>query len=303
LKIGLLSAILENKSFEEVIEIASNLDIHAVELACWPRTGEKRRYAGVSHLNPDELTPERVKEIKAFLKAKDVELSALSYYPNVLSDDKENNEMAIAHIKKLIDASVKLDIYQVNTFIGRDQYKTTEENFKEFAKVWPDIIKYAEEKEVRIGIENCPMIFSVNEWPGGKNLAHSTANIRRIFSEIKSDYFGLNFDPSHYVWQQMDYLKALREFKDKIFHVHLKDTKVLKDKLADHGILALPLEYMTPKIPGRGDIDWEEFINTLKEIGFEGVCAFEIEDRDFEETEELKIESIVLSKKAVERFF
>jgi sugar phosphate isomerase/epimerase len=101
----------------------------------------------------------------------------------------------------------------------------------------------------------------------------------------------------------MDYLKALREFKDKIFHVHLKDTKVLKDKLADHGILALPLEYMTPKIPGRGDIDWEEFINTLKEIGFEGVCAFEIEDRDFEETEELKIESIVLSKKAVERFF
>jgi len=101
----------------------------------------------------------------------------------------------------------------------------------------------------------------------------------------------------------MDYLSVLTEFKDKLFHIHLKDTKVLVEKLKDVGILATPLEYMAPKIPGLGDIDWKIFMETLKSTGYDGHCVLEIEDRDYEDSLESVIESIKLSIKHVQPHF
>lgn len=302
MKLGLLSAILPNQTFEEVIDIAAKNELKSVELACWPNDGEKRRYAGITHINVNELTDSRIKEIQNYCKAKNVEISSLGYYPNPLSPDEEVRRVAIDHIYNLIDASKKLGVNMVTTFIGRDPKKNLDDSFNDFVSVWKDIIEYAQEQKVRIAIENCPMLFTKDEWPGGKNLAYSPNNFRKMFSLIQSDYFGLNFDPSHYVWQQMDYIKSVYDFKDKIFHVHFKDIKLHKEKLNEAGVLALPLEYMDPKIPGRGDVDWKRFIEALEEIGFEGTCALEIEDKDYEANHELVLESIELSCKTIRKY-
>lgn len=303
MKLGVLSAIFPDFTFEQVIDTASALGMESVELACWPSDGDKRRYAGVTHLNPNHLTPQRIDEIQAYCKKKQVTISSLGYYSNPLSSDIEVSQQAISHIYKLIDASASLGINMVTTFIGRDQYLPVDQNLEKFKVIWTPIIRYAETKKVRIAIENCPMLFSTDEWPGGKNLAHSPKLFRAIFSMIDSDYFGLNFDPSHFVWQQMDYLSVLTEFKKKLFHIHLKDTKVLVDKLNEVGILATPLEYMTPKIPGLGDIDWKKFMDTLKSTGYDGHCILEIEDRAFEDSTESIMESIRLSINHVKPHF
>ena len=302
MKLGLLSAILPEQTFEEVIDIAASFHIEAVEVACWPSIGEKRRYAGVTHIRPEELTEARVTEILDYCKAKNVSISSLGYYPNPLSENKELNQLAIDHIYKLIDASKKLGVNMVTTFIGRNQQKSVEESLKDFVAVWTDIIHYAETQKVRIAIENCPMLFSKDEWPGGKNLMTTPAIFRRMFELIDSPYFGLNFDPSHYVWQQMDYVKTVYDFKDKIFHAHYKDIKLYKDKLDEVGVMAYPLEYMAPKIPGYGDVDWDAYIKALKDIGFEGTCALEIEDKDFENSFEEVLKSNELSVKEVSKY-
>lgn len=295
MKLGILSAIFPDLTFKQVIDTAASMNLKSVELACWPSAGDKRRYAGVTHLDPNELTPDRIKDIKAYCEIKEVEISSLGYYSNPLSSDSEVSEQAITHIYKLIDASSMLGIGMVTTFIGRDQNLSVDDNLKKFLIVWTPIIRYAESKKVKIAIENCPMLFSQDEWPGGKNLMHSPKVFRQVFAMIESDYFGLNFDPSHFVWQQMDYLKVLTEFKDKLFHIHIKDTKVLMEQLDDVGILATPLEYMTPKIPGLGDMDWKSFFETLQSTGYNGHCVLEIEDRAFEDSIESVLESIRLS--------
>ncbi len=229
--IGFVSAILGDKTLEEVIDIAAENRYGCVELACWPVGKADRRYAGVTHVDVDNLTPAKIDEIKRLTASKGVSISGLGYYPNTLDEDVEKRSFYANHIKKVIDAAAALGVPVVNSFVGRIPSKNLEENFHLFEEVWPPIIRHAESRDVKVAIENCPMYFSGDEWPAGKNLAYSPAVFRRMFAAIPSKHFGLNFDPSHFVWQQMDYLKPLREFKDRLFHVHLKDVKMDKDRL------------------------------------------------------------------------
>jgi sugar phosphate isomerase/epimerase len=108
------------------------------------------------------------------------------------------------------------------------------------------------------------MIFTKDEWPGGNNLATTPVIWRRMFAETDSEFFGLNYDPSHLLWQQMDYIRPLYEFKDKLFHIHLKDARVYPEKLDEVGIMAYPLEFHTPKLPGLGDIVLAEILFHVK---------------------------------------
>lgn len=302
MKLGFLSAIVGFMSFEQVIDTASSLGYRCVELACWPREEASRRYAGVSHLNVAELDDAQIAQIQDYCRAKGVEISSLGYYPNNLDEDLERRRYFHNHLYTVIEASARLGINMVTTFVGRMQTKTIEENFEEFAKVWPAIIKFAEERGVKIAIENCPMLFSRDQWPGGHNLASTPANWRKMFEIIDSPNFGLNYDPSHFVWQQMDYIKPIYEFKDKIFHIHLKDTRIERDRLNDVGIMAYPLQYMTAKIPGLGEINWGRFVSALTDIGFDGPACVEVEDRAFEDSEESVLKSLKLSKRYLEQF-
>jgi len=282
ISLGFVSAILADKSFEEVVDFASKNKFACVEMMCWPRGKAERRYAGVTHVDVESLDAKKIAYIKNYLTQKKVFISGLGYYPNTLDEDETKRNVYIEHIKKVIHGAALLDIPVVNTFIGRIPARDVNYNFDLFREVWPEIIKYAEAQKVKIAIENCPMYFSQDEWPSGKNLAYSPAHFRKMFEIIPSRNFGLNYDPSHFVWQQMDYLKPMREFKERLFHIHIKDVKIDKERLDDVGILATPLEYHSPKLPGLGDIDWSRFFSTLIETGYRGPACIEAEDRSFE---------------------
>jgi sugar phosphate isomerase/epimerase len=302
IKLGIQSAILGDMGFDELIDFASDNGFACVEVMCWPHQADSRKYAGVTHIDVDTLDDNQANRIKAKLKEKNVFISGLGYYPNPLDGDKEKSDFFVAHIKKVIDAAARLDVGIMNTFIGADQTKNDEQNFEAFKTVWPPIIRYAEERNIKIGIENCPMFFTYDEWPSGKNLAHSPALWRKIFNEIPSKNFGLNYDPSHLIWQMMDYVKPIFEFRDRIFHIHIKDAKVLWDRINDVGILVPPNNYHTPKIPGLGDIKWGSFFSALYEIGFSGSACIEVEDKAFEGSLENRKISLLQSRNYLRQF-
>ena len=302
MKLGFVSAILADFTFEEMIDCASEMGYQCVEVACWPQGKAERRYAGVSHINVDELSDEKAAYLQAYCREKNVEISSLAYYPNTLDPDLDKRAAAAEHLKKLIAASKKLGVNMVTTFIGRDQTKTVEENLELFEQVWKPLIALAEENQVKIGIENCPMLFDAGQWPGGQNLATTPKIWREMFSRIPSEYFGLNYEPSHFVWQMMDYISPIYEFKDRIFHVHFKDIKLYPEKLAECGVLAYPLDYMSPKIPGLGDVNWSAFVSALNDIRYNGCAVIEVEDKAFEGSREDILNSIRLSKRYLDNF-
>ncbi|TWU42473.1 sugar phosphate isomerase/epimerase family protein [Novipirellula artificiosorum] len=285
MQLGFTTAILPSQSLEEVFSVASDCGYDCVEVMCWPAGKDARRYAGITHIDVAGLDDAKVSEIHALSAKYGVAISALGYYPNPLSPNQQEAEAAVAHFRDVIAAAAKLGIYRANSFIGRDWTKSVDENWPRFLETWEPIIRYAESLNVKVGIENCPMFFTGDEWPGGKNLAHSPAIWKRMFTDLPSDHFGLNFDPSHLVWQQIDYLLPLREFADKLFHVHAKDVRIDREKLNQVGILAVPNDYHTPKLPGMGEIDWGRFFSILGDVGYRGPVCVEVEDRIFEDSD------------------
>ena len=304
MKLGFVSAILDQSSYEEMMDTASEMGFQCVEVACWPAGKAERRYAGVSHIDADAVLNDDAyaKHVLDYAKEKGVEISSLAYYPNTMDGDLAKREAAIAHLKQLIKASAKLGINMVTTFIGRDQTKTVEENLELVKEIWPEILDLAKEQGVKVAIENCPMLFGPDQWPGGQNLMTTPAIWKKVFEILPYDNFGINYDPSHFVWQMIDYIKPIYEFKDKIFHVHYKDIKVYKDKLDQCGIMAYTLDFMSPKLPGLGDVDWGKYVSALTDIRYEGYTCIEVEDKAFEGSQEKVLDSLRLSKQYMEQF-
>lgn len=302
MKLGFVSAILPDLPLEEVIQFASETGYSCVELMCWPKGKAERRYAGVTHVDVAGFKSSDAQTIRATLKDAGVSISSLGYYPNYLTPNADEARAVTAHFKKVIAAAALLDVGQVTTFIGRDWTKSIEDNWPRFRKVWVPLVKFAEAHKVRIGIENCPMLFTNDEWPGGKNLAHSPRIWRRMFEEIPSKHFGLNYDPSHMIWQHMDYIKPLWEFKDRIFHVHAKDVRLDRDRLDDVGILAPPLQYHSPKLPGLGEVNWGRFCSVLGATGYDGPVCVEVEDRAYEGSLETRKAALRQSARFLRQF-
>lgn len=288
MKLGFVSAILPDFDLPDVLNLASSIGYDCVELMCWPPGKAERRYAGVTHFDVTQVSDADVAQFHDLVQSYGVFVSGLGYYPNPLSPNNEESATAIAHLQQVIQAAQRIGLRQVNTFVGRDWTKHVDDNWPRFLEVWRPMVQFAERHEIRIGIENCPMSFSKDEWPGGKNLAISPAIWERMFNDIPSDSFGLNYDPSHMVWQQMDYLNPLQTFRDRIFHVHAKDVRVNRHCLDHVGILATPLEYHSPKLPGLGDVDWGAFFSTLGDTGYNGPVCVEVEDRAFETSDSLR---------------
>lgn len=304
MKLGFVSAILDTWTYEEMMDFASDHGFECVEVACWPQGKAERRYAGVSHIDAERVLEDDTyaAHITDYSKEKGVQISSLAYYPNTMDGNLEKREAAVSHLKNLIKASHKIGIGMVTTFIGRDQTKNIEENLELVKEVWPSIIKTAEENDVKIAIENCPMLFGPDQWPGGQNLMTTPKIWRQVFEILNSDNLGINYDPSHFVWQMIDYIKPIYEFRDKIFHVHYKDIKVYPDRLNDCGIMAYPLDFMSPKLPGLGDVGWGKYVSALTDIGYDGCTCIEVEDKAFEGTKEKVEDSLVLSQRYLRNF-
>lgn len=292
MKLGFVSAILPELSLEEVLQFAAETGFDCVEVMCWPVSKAERRYAGVTHIDVNTLGDDSIRQIQTLTKSTGVVISGLGYYPNPLAPDLAEAARYVEHIGKVITAAARLGIFQMNTFVGRDWTRSVDDNWPRFLETWKPLIRLAQEHKVRIGIENCPMLFTNDEWPGGKNLATSPAIWRRMFADLASDHIGLNYDPSHMVWQQMDYLKPMREFADRLFHVHAKDVRLDRERLDDVGILATPLKYHTPKLPGMGEVNWGKFFSILTDVGYRGPVCVEVEDRAYEDSLEARKASL-----------
>ena len=292
LDLGFVSAILPDYDLHSVLKFAAEHGFRCVEIMCWP-TGssdagtapaDRRRYAGVSHIDVDNLDAEAVH----FLCHKyGVAISGLGYYPNPLDTNPLQAEFYREHIKKLIRAAAKLNrpdgsVPVVNTFLGRNTALNVADNLKLVAQHWPAIVREAEAHNVKIGIENCPMWFTDDEWPGGKNLMTTPAIWDRVFEIIPSRALGLNYDPSHLIWQMMDEVKPIYDYHDRLHHVHLKDAKLYRDKLDRVGIMANPLAYHSPKLPGLGDVRWGSFFAALTDVRYRGPVCIEVEDKAYE---------------------
>ncbi len=300
MQLGFVSAILGDLSLEQVLEFAAEEGFACVELMCWPPGKADRRYAGVTHLDVTQFSDDQANRVKKLVQQHKVSISGLGYYPNPLDPDPAHRRTVTEHLKKVIEAAPKLGVGVVNTFVGRDPTKSVDANWPVFREVWPNLVRHAETHQVNLAIENCPMLFSQDEWPGGKNLAVSPAIWRQMFQEIPSPRFGLNFDPSHLVWQHIDYVRCIREFAKRIHHFHAKDTRIDADPLYEVGILGF--RWHTPKIPGLGDVNWGALFSALTDAGYDGPVCIEVEDRAFEGSLEDRKRSLRQSKRFLEQF-
>jgi sugar phosphate isomerase/epimerase len=297
MKLGFLTAAFPTLSLEQIAHWAHNHGFEALEIAVWPSgEGERRRYAGVSHINVEGFDPAAVRDL---LRMYNLEISSLAYYPNNLDPDAVARAAANEHLMRVIEAAQRLEVGIVGTFVGRDQKRSVADNLEDFKRTWPPLVKFARDHNVKIAIENCPMIFSADEWPGGRNLAYSPALWRQMFEIIPDDNFGLNFDPSHLVWQMIDYTRAIRDFAPRIFHVHAKDMEVDRDGLYQHGVMSLGVGWQVPRLPGLGEVRWDRFISALYAAGYDWVVSIEHEDRKFEGDLELVQRGFLLARNAL----
>jgi sugar phosphate isomerase/epimerase len=302
MKLGFFTAALPDNSLEQLARWGAESGFQAIEIACWPVEKATRRYAGVTHIDVTELTKSKATEIRKMLDGYGLTISSLGYYPNPLHPDLEHREIVIAHLRKVIHAAALLEVPVVGTFVGKDRHKTVPQNFEEYAKVWPPIVKFAGELGVKIAIENCPMIFSYDEWPGGNNLASTPAIWRKMWEIIPDDNFGLNLDPSHLILQMIDYDRVIREFGSKIFHVHAKDLHIDREGLYNNGVFSQGMGWQIPRLPGLGDMDWAKFFAALTAIRYDYIVSVEHEDRVFEGSEDLVKRGFYLTRDILKPF-
>jgi sugar phosphate isomerase/epimerase len=292
MQLGFVSAIFRDLPLDDVLAFAAAEGYECVEVMCWPAGG---KFGGVCHLNVDGFTQAQADDVRALCEKHGVAISALGYYSNPLAADVAEAEQARDHLRKVIDAAPLLGLSLVNSFIGAHTKLPLDDNLQRFAEVWPDLVRYAEERGVRIAIENCPMLFP-NTWPFGMNLARTPAIWRRMFETIPSESLGLNYDPSHLVMQMIDPITPIREFGSRILHTHAKDMRVDRRWLDDVGSLVLPMERSTAKIPGLGQIDWGAWIGALSDVHYNGAVCVEVEDEAFTGTLEGRKRSLRVSR-------
>lgn len=302
LQLGFVSAIVPDLSLEEVLRFAAREGYDCVEVMCWPKGEAERRYAGVTHIDAANFDAHQAEGVQALVQRHGVAISALGYYPNPLVPDAAERKVYTDHIRAVIDAAKLLGLSKVNTFVGRDHTKSVEANWPAFLEVWPPLVTYARERGVDIGIENCPMLFTDDEWPGGKNLATSPAIWRRMFEAIPAANFGLNYDPSHMIWQMMDEVRPIYDFASRLHHVHAKDVRLNRRGLDDEGIMAVPVRYHTPKLPGLGDVRWGALFAALTQVGYRGPVCVEVEDRAYEGSLDDRKRSLVQSARYLRQF-
>lgn len=295
MQLGFVSAILVDQPLEEVLRFAAGEGFDCVEVLCWPPGGPDRKYGGVCHLDVSQFTQAMADDTRALIDKHGVAFSALGYYSIPLSAQEDQATAAQAHLRKVIEAASMLGLSTINSFVGAHYQMNLEENLKRFEAVWPAIVRHAEERGVRIGIENCPMLWR-NTWPFGLNLAHSPAVWRRMFEIIPSPSFGLNYDPSHLRMQLMDPIAPIREFGPRIFHTHAKDMRINPHQLDDVGTLALPMDRATAKLPGLGDINWAAWIGALGDAGYDGPVCIEVEDEAYTATLASRQRSLRISR-------
>lgn len=288
MKLGFMTNVLVAKGMKALPEIAS-----------WAVDN------GFSALEVGPTVPLDEKLYSEVLSEYPIKITALTYCRNFLSTDEAEAENHIAELRKRICFASNLGIEKIVTSTGID--KTVEEgvydradairkipirSLDKFVSTFEPIIKLAEENNVKLAFENCPLM---------GNIAISPYMWREIFARIDSPMVGITYDPSHLIWQMIDPYKPIEEFSSHIFHIHAKDTIVDREVLAETGILT-DFSWWQYVIPGNGEIDWRRLIDLLKENGFTGTISIEHEDKNYENTLEDVKDGILRGRSYLEQF-
>lgn len=259
------------------VKFAHKVGFRSMELSAWPD----------SSLNADMVTNERIREVKKDFQAHDIEVSALGFYPNFLDPDKAKAEEASRYFYKVMDLASRMSVDVVCTFAGRNPDKSIKDNIPLFEETFKPFCEEAERRGLRIAIENCPMMdrFRLR----GENIAISPEVWEEMFRVVPSRALGIELDPSHMVWQGIDYIQAIYDYGDRIYHIHAKDMEINRRVLNRVGILGqafgeimgLGHGWWRARLPGWGEIDWPRLITALIEVDYRGNIDIEHEDDVF----------------------
>ena len=303
MNLGFVSAILPELALEPLLAFAREEGFSCVELMCWPVGKSERKYAGVTHVDVTRLSQSAADDVNGLAERYGMKISGLGYYPNPLDPDPQVSKAAVDHLKRVIVAAGKLRLRNVNTFVGRDWTKSVDANWPRFLKIWKPLIALAEEHDVRIGIENCPMYFTADEWPGRQES-------RRLPCDLAADVCRYSVRA---LWAQLRSFPlcaaihgsagAATAFRDKLFHLHAKDVKIYPDRLNDVGVFAEPLKWHQPRIPGYGEIDWARFMGALMESGYNGPVCIEVEDDTFGKTLAGRKKALRVARNVLQPYF
>jgi sugar phosphate isomerase/epimerase len=296
MRLGLLTAPFDTTPLDDVADWTAANGFESIEIACWPpSSGDARRYAGTSHIDVTSLTKTGADEIVGRMRERGLVISGLGYYPNPLNPDPAHREMVIGHLKHVITAAETMGVGLVNTFMGGDDANNLDDNWRTALAIWPDIVSFANDHGRKITLENCPMLFSYDEWPGGHNIATTPRMWRRILEQWGGT-IGLNFDPSHLILQMIDIPRFIREFGPHILHVQAKDLWIDREGLYENGVFSMGMGWQVPRLPGLGDVEWDALFGALWRTGYDGDVIIEHEDRDFEKTDELVKRGFLLAR-------
>ena len=270
---------------KQTAAFAQRTGFKSMELSAWPK----------STLNADTITDKELAKIRKDLETKDIEISALGFYPNYLSPDRAEADEFRRYFIKVLDLAKRMEVPIVATFAGRNPDLSVEENLPEFREVFSRFVDEAASRNIKIAIENCPMM--EHKHMKGLNLAYSPEIWERMFQIIPAENFGLEFDPAHLVWQGIDYIAAIYEFGSRIFHAHAKDTEIRRDILARSGIYGVLFEdrgefghgWWRGRVPGWGDVKWKSVITALLDVGYKGNLDIEHEDDVFAKAAQLDV--------------
>ncbi len=282
MKIGIFTAAFSDWPAKKVFDYVSKLGYQMVELA----SGGAVPATHLPDGSVDSLLKGKASEFKEELKKYDLTVSALSFYENILDADANKRKQNVLGMKKTIEAAHSLDVTCINTSPGCsfdwgrwysfpfENIEIYEKGWKEAKEGWTPILDFAANHNVRICIEAAP-----HSW----GIAYNPDTTERMLKEIPHKSLGLNYDPSHFIWQMASPILPIKRFGSKIFHFHAKDTKIYPHIMKETGVMitgpwTAPRRSWRFRVPGWGDADWKGIISALMEIGYDNVLSLEFED-------------------------
>lgn len=256
LRVGMLTAPFGDRPLVDVLNFAAKAGIPCLEVVADP---------GSKHLDPGTFDAAKADEVKRLLAERKLEISGLACFQDACQPGGQ--EKFQSHARKMVDAAVLLGVPTLCLQTGMplpDMDRITQIR-QVVPKVYAPILAYAKDKGIRIAIEN---------W--FETCLQGIDTFECLLETIRDDNFGLNYDPSHLVHQECNYLLPIRLFGKRIFHSHAKDTLIDLEARARTGIYGRG--WWRYVVPGSGSIQWGEYINHLRMNGYRGVLSIEHED-------------------------
>jgi len=247
-----------------------------------------------SALDEARREPGGVERIRETLARYGVRVSAFIFTLNYFLPNEEG-ERARAYLREMVDLAAQLGVPTISTTTGRLRDADFRTNLEHYVRVWRPLVRYAAERGVRIVHENCP-----HDPQNSPNLALNPVWWNALFEALPADNLGLEYDPSHLVWQQIDYVRAIYDFGERIFHVHAKDMDIDEEMFYQDGILGCGFNWQIPRLPGQGLVDWRRVVSALYDVGYDFVLSIEHEDRNWEGSDELVKRGFLVAKKFLE---